>query len=83
MTTRSPNTAGPSRRLPIGTIVRATDADSLAVGILTRYAGPTDPYPGVPHIRPLNGGALWQAVPECLRPARPDEIARVQAEADR
>ncbi|MDH2392235.1 hypothetical protein QCN29_26315 [Streptomyces sp. HNM0663] len=75
MTTRSPNTTGSGGRLPVDTIVRATDA----VGIVTRYRDLTDPYLGVP-ARPLTGGAPWQAVPHCLRLAPPDEIARARTD---
>lgn len=63
-----------------GTIVRATDADGLAVGILARYGTLADPYPGVPYIRPLDGGDEFQAVADCLRPATADEVERARAE---
>ncbi|MFJ9417350.1 hypothetical protein ACIRPT_24670 [Streptomyces sp. NPDC101227] len=73
--------AVPGRRPPVGATVRAMDADGLAVGILARYGDCTDPYPGVPYVRPLDGGPQWQAVAEYLRPATAEEIIRARAEA--
>lgn len=70
----------PRPHLAPGTVVRATDADSLTVGTLVRYGGVNDPAPGVPYVQPLGGGPEFQAVPEYLRQARPEEVAAARAE---